>query len=389
MLNLKGCDFVVYADNAATTKLDIEAFEEMKAFILEDYANPSQPYSFSRKAKLAIKKARSIIATCINADPDEIYFTSGGTESNNWAIKCFGFESSIKRIITSPIEHHSILNACKNNKTCVEFVTVDHKGVVVEDSLLKLFNSNDEKCVSSILNETLVSIMLANNEIGTIQDIKKLSEIAHSHGAIFHTDAVQAVGHIKIDVKELGIDMLSASAHKFNGPKGIGFMYIKKGTNISSFNSGGSQEKGLRAGTENVASIIGMAKALENNCLQIEKNIQHINNCVKTFFNFLNSNGVDYIINGSNNKIPGNISISFKGKNGESLMHLLDLKGVCVSTGSACDSVNDQLSHVIEAINCPREYAYGTIRISIGKYNSFEDMKLLASKLNEVLTISK
>lgn len=389
MLNLKGCDFVIYADNAATTKLDIEAFEEMKSFILEDYANPSQPYSFSRKAKLAIRKARSIIAHCINADPEEIYFTSGGTESNNWAIKCFGVKSSIKRIITSPIEHHSILNACKNKNVYVEYVGVDDKGVVDELSLVNLLNSKTVNCVSSALKETLVSIMLANNEIGTVQDIKKLAEIAHSYGAMFHTDAVQAVGHIKIDVKELGIDTLSASAHKFNGPKGIGFLYIKKGTNIIPLNSGGSQEKGLRAGTENVASIVGMAKALENNCQQLKKNIIHINKCVKTFLDYLNLNNVDYIINGSNNKIPGNISISFKDKNGESLMHLLDLKGIYVSTGSACDSENDQLSHVIKAINCANEYAYGTIRISIGKYNSIEDMKLLASKLIEVLSISK
>lgn len=380
---------MIYADNAATTKLDIEAFEEMKPFILEDYANPSQPYSFAGKAKSAIRKARSIIAHCINADPEEIYFTSGGTESNNWAIKCFGVESSIKRIITSPIEHHSILNACKNKNIYEEYVGVDDKGVVYEPSLVNLLNSKTVNCVSSALKETLVSIMLANNEIGTIQDIKKLAEIAHSYGAMFHTDAVQAVGHIKIDVRELGIDMLSASAHKFNGPKGIGFMYIKKGINISCFNSGGSQEKGLRAGTENVAAIVGMAKALENNCQQLEKNIAHINDCVKTFIQRLNSNNVDYIINGSDNKIPGNISISFKDKNGETLMHLLDLKGVYVSTGSACDSVNDQLSHVIKAIKCPIEYAYGTIRISIGKYNSIEDIELLASKIIEVLTICK
>ncbi len=378
---------VIYADNAATTKLDIEAFEAMKPYLLEEFGNVSQPYSFSKKAKLALKEARRTIAACINAEPDEIYFTSGGTESDNWAIKCFGFQGSSKTIITSPIEHHAILNACKTSSADVKFLRVNSYGEVDEESLIELLKRKDEEIVSSTLKETLVSIMYANNEIGTIQDIKKLAKIAHDSGALFHTDAVQAVGHVNIDVKELDIDMLSASAHKFNGPKGIGFLYVKKGTNLYSLNSGGLQESGLRAGTENVAAIVGMAKALKNNIAELDNNIAHINACVNSFFERLSTAQLDYVLNGSKNKIPGNISISFKDKNGESILHLLDLQGVCISTGSACDSVNNQLSHVIEAIKCKKEYAHGTIRISLGKNNTIEETQILAEKLIKVLGI--
>lgn len=378
---------MIYADNAATTRLDPDAYEAMKPYFFSLYGNASQPYSFSRKSKLALKEARRIIAKCINADPEKIYFTSGGTESDNWAIKCFGLQNSKKIIITSPIEHHAILNACKDSAIETKFIKVNSIGEVSEKSLndaLKDVSKSD----SSSMNCTLVSIMYANNEIGTIQNIKKLANIAHNYGALFHTDAVQAVGHIKIDVKELNVDMLSASAHKFNGPKGIGFLYIRKGTNISSFNSGGFQEFGLRAGTENIPAIVGMAVALEKNINDIELNIKHINKVVESFFERIKFLKSDYILNGSNNRIPGNISISFKFKNGESILHLLDLQGVCISTGSACDSVNDKISHVIEAIGCPDEYAKGTIRISFGKENTVEEAGLLADKLIKILSLT-
>lgn len=378
---------MIYADNAATTKLDPDAYEAMKPYFFSLYGNASQPYSFSRKSKLALKEARRKIAKCINADPEEIYFTSGGTESDNWAIKCFGLQNSKKTIITSPIEHHAILNACKDSAIDTKFIKVNSIGEVSEKSLndaLKDVSKTD----SSSTNCTLVSIMYANNEIGTIQNIKKLANIAHNYGALFHTDAVQAVGHIKIDVKELNVDMLSASAHKFNGPKGIGFLYIRKGTNISSFNSGGFQEFGLRAGTENIPAIVGMAVALEKNINDIELNINHINKVVESFFERFKILKSDYILNGSNNRIPGNISISFKFKNGESILHLLDLQGICISTGSACDSVNDKISHVIEAIGCPYEYAKGTIRISFGKENTVEEAGLLADKLIKILSLT-
>jgi cysteine desulfurase len=235
----------------------------MKPFLIEDYSNPSQPYFFSRKAKQAIKQAREMIASCINAEPDEIFFTSGGTESDNWAIKCFTSPNDIKNIVTSEIEHHAILNACKTAYLSdVIYLPVNEQGEVNPDDLQNFFDRPRE-CTCSC-EATLVSIMLGNNEIGTIQPVEKLAEIAHKHGAIFHTDAVQAVGHIPIDVKRLGVNMLSASAHKFNGPKGIGFLYCQNSI-MQPFHNGGSQEMGMRAGTENVPAIVAMAIALKNN----------------------------------------------------------------------------------------------------------------------------
>ena len=247
----------IYADNAATTKLDIDAFEAMRPYLLQDYGNASQPYFFAKKPKLALQTARRTIAACIGALPDEIYFTSGGTESDNWALKCFGHRNDVRRVYTSVIEHHAVLNAC-------EYATrlhVDSKGRVLTDVLENAFIS-DERPVPSCLS-TLVSVMLVNNEIGTIEPIKDLASIAHAHHALFHTDAVQAVGHIPIDVNELAVDMLSASAHKFNGPKGIGFLYVRNGAVLSPYADGGAQEHGMRAGTENVAGIVGMATALK------------------------------------------------------------------------------------------------------------------------------
>ena len=245
----------IYADNAATTKLSSSALDAMLPWLQSDFANPSQPYSFSRAAKTAIKESRQIIADCIGASRDEIFFTSGGTESDNWAIK----GSTISRnIISSEIEHHAVLNSCKAmaaGGANVKYLKPTCGGVILPNEL--------EKNISAA---SLVSIMLANNEIGTIQPIRELCEIAHARGALFHTDAVQAVGHIPVDVKSLGVDMLSASAHKFNGPKGVGFLYIKSGTAILPLHDGGSQENGKRAGTENVAGIVGMATALKENC---------------------------------------------------------------------------------------------------------------------------
>ena len=256
---------MIYADNAATTKLNREAFEAMTPFLLDNYANASQPYSFARKVKKALKESRKIIAESIHAEPEEIFFTSGGTESDNWAIKNYCPQTDIRHIITSPIEHHAILNACKSTayNSQISLLTVDSKGIVSVKSLEKFLTAPQETVSSS--KSTLVSVMLANNEIGTIQPIKELCNIAHKNGAYFHTDAVQAVGHIPVDVKTLDVDMLSASAHKFNGTKGIGFLYIKKSLGIiQPFHDGGMQESGLRAGTEDVASIVAMAHALKS-----------------------------------------------------------------------------------------------------------------------------
>ena len=369
----------IYADNAATTKLDIDAFEAMKPFLLDEYGNASQPYSFARKPKQALREARAIIAQCINAEPEEIFFTSGGTESDNWAIKGVAFADAEKHtIITSQIEHHAILRACEDVEKLgcpVIYLPVTKKGVVTPEVLNSAITSDTR----------LISIMYANNEIGTIEPIKELCEIAHRNGALFHTDAVQAVGHIEIDVKELGVDILSASAHKFNGPKGIGFLYIKKGTPINSYASGGAQEFGMRAGTENVASIVGMAVALKKNCERIQEATRHLLTCETVLIEKLNNAGIDFVRNGSDNHIPGNISLSFRSADGETLLHRLDLMGICVSTGAACDSVNTQVSHVLSSIGIDAEYSEGTIRVSLGIDNTCNDIAIIAESIIRVI----
>lgn len=369
----------IYADNAATTQLDIDAFNAMKTYLLSEYGNASQPYSFAKTAKKALKESREIIAQCIGANPEEIYFTSGGTESNNWAIKGSAFADFEKRAtITSVIEHHAVLRACADIERLgypVVYLPVDSVGNVQAQMLSE----------SITCKTRLVSVMMANNEIGTIQDISALAEIAHSHGAVFHTDAVQAVGHIPIDVGALGVDMLSASAHKFNGPKGIGFLYIRKGTELSAYISGGGQESNMRAGTENIASIVGMAIALDKNIKTIDETTKHLIMLENQLINALYANHVDFIRNGSESHIPGNISLSFPGYDGEALLHRLDLLGIFVSTGSACDSNNTQISHVLKAIGLEEKYAKGTIRISLGRNNTEEDVTAIATAITSIL----
>lgn len=367
---------MIYADNAATTKLDMDAFEAMKPFLLEEYGNASQPYSFASSAKRAIKKARETIANCIGAFPDEIYFTSGGTESDNWAIK----EGSINggKIITSRIEHHAVLNSCKRIEEQgkeVIYLPVNRKGYIEKNDLVEVLGDDT----------SLVSIMFANNEIGSIQEIKELASVTHGYGTLFHTDAVQAIGHVEIDVHKMGVDFLSASAHKFNGPKGIGFLYAKRGTNLGSYLDGGSQENGFRAGTENVASIVGMAEALKNNCAFLRENEQKILNLEKMLIRKLEEKEIDFIRNGGANRLPGVINLSFKGLEGEVLLHRLDLQGICISTGAACDGRRTKISHVIEAIGIPKEYAEGTIRISIGKDNSEQEIEIIADTMIEIV----
>lgn len=370
---------MIYADNAATTKLDIDAFEAMAPYLLSEYGNASQPYSFSRSAKKAIKEARQIIANCINATPEEIYFTSGGTESDNWAIKGSAFYDQEKReTIISSIEHHALLRSCSAVHQLgypITYIGVSNDGVVSAHELANAISSKTR----------LVSVMLVNNEIGTIQPIQELCRIAHENNAIFHTDAVQALGHIKVDVQELGVDMLSASAHKFNGPKGIGFLYIRKGTQIVPLSDGGAQEFGLRAGTENVAAIVGMAVALKKNCARIDEHAEYMNTLEEALLSRLRQTNIDFIRNGSAHHVPGNISLSFKNMNGEALLHRLDLMGICVSTGSACDSVNTQISHVLRAIKLDESYARGTIRISLSHENTIEEVVKIAHCLIKIL----
>ena len=370
---------IIYADNAATTALDPGAFEAMKPYLLNEYGNASQPYSFSRAAKKALKEARETIADCIGAQPEEIFFTSGGTESDNWAIKGSAFADADKRAtITSAIEHHAVLRSCEAIERLgypVAYLQPDRYGVISADTLSEIITGNTR----------LVSIMLANNEIGTIEPIRELSDVAHNHGAVFHTDAVQAVGHIPVNVNELGVDMLSASAHKFNGPKGVGFLYIRKGTRIFPYQNGGSQENSMRAGTENVAGIVGMAAALEKNCSDLDAYQLKMRELERVLTDRLNAAGIDYIRNGGAYRLPGNLSLSFHESDGEMLLHRLDLTGICISTGSACDSVNTQVSHVIKAIKVPDSYAKGTIRISFGVNNNVDEAMKIAKVLRDVL----
>lgn len=368
----------IYADNASTTKLDKSAFTTMLPWFLEEYGNASQPYAFARKPQKALANARATIAECIGALPEEIYFTSGGTESDNWAIKGLVEPGDKSLTITTQIEHHAVLNACKTLERLgypIFYLPVDEQGIVSVREFAKV-----------ITNKTkLVSVMMVNNEIGTIEPIKELAATAHAHGALFHTDAVQAIGHIPINVKLLGVDMLSASAHKFNGPKGIGFLYIKKGTIVNSFINGGAQEFGMRAGTENIACVVAMAEALRRNCMQISETKNKLRKMENCFINTLDNAGLDYIRNGSSNCVPGLISISIKNASGEMLLHRLDLMGICISTGSACDSVNTRVSHVIKAISVPKEYAEGTIRISFGKNNRDTDATEIAEAIASIL----
>lgn len=370
----------IYADNAATTKLDAEAFEDMKPWLLDEYGNVSQPYAFSRKPKEALKKARETIAECINALPEEIFFTSGGTESDNWALKGIAFSNNDhKVIITSAFEHHAVLRSCETIESLgypIVYIYPDKSGTVTPETLEN--HITDEA--------VLVSIMLANNELGTIQPIQKLCNIAHAHNALFHTDAVQAVGHIDIDVKKLGVDMLSASAHKFNGPKGIGFLYVRKGIDLCSYSNGGSQEFGKRAGTENVASIVGMATALKKNIENLKANQEHLLGLEKHLMQKLVENGISFVRNGGDYTLPGIVSLSFDGKDGEAILHRMDLMGISISTGSACDSKNTEISHVLRALHMPENLAQGTIRISLGKDNTNEEVDAIAEALRKIVS---
>ena len=370
---------LIYADNAATTKLDTEAFEAMKPYLLDEYGNASQPYAFARKPKKALAEARATIAKCINAQPEEIFFTSGGTESDNWAIKGSAFADPDKRAtITSAFEHHAVLHSC---------TAIERLGYPVA----YLMPTSDGVIAINTLNNTisdttrLVSVMYANNEIGTIQPIKELCKVAHLHGALFHTDAVQAIGHVAVDVQELGVDLLSASAHKFNGPKGIGFLYIRKGTNILPYVDGGAQEHQHRAGTENIASIVGMATALKDNCAALSENTSHIRLLERQLLDTLRKSRIPFVRNGGSNTLPGLISLSFAGADGEAILHRMDLAGIYISTGSACNSENTEISHVLQAISLDEKLAKGTIRISLGKSNTSDDVDSIAEALVKII----
>ena len=371
----------VYADNAATTQMSENVLKAMMPLLTDIYGNPSSLHSIGQVAKEYLENARETVADCIGADPKEIYFTSGGSEADNQAIRSaayIGARKGKKHIISSKFEHHAVLHtldALKKEGFTVTLLDVYSNGVVKPEDVENAIT--DETC--------LVTIMTANNEIGTIQPIAEIGKICKEKGVLFHTDAVQAVGHIPIDVNELCVDMLSASAHKFNGPKGVGFLYVRKGTLLSPYVDGGAQEYGMRAGTENVASIVGMATALKKSCDEMQQTTAKLRMMENIFIDTLSQANVDFIRNGAVNRVPGNINISIRNASGEVLLHRLDLKGISVSTGSACDSVNTKVSHVIQAIGVPQEYAKGTIRVSFGRDNELKDAVEVAKAVADVL----
>ena len=371
----------IYLDNAATTQTYPEVLDAMLPFFTEHYGNPSSIYSFAGEAGKAVDEARRTIASAIGADASEIYFTGGGSESDNWALKATAeaYASKGKHIITSKIEHHAILHTCEwlaKYGIEVTYLDVDENGLVSPEALK-----------AAIRPDTiLVSIMTANNEIGTIEPIAELGRIAHEAGALFHTDAVQAFGHIPINVDEINIDMLSASGHKFNGPKGIGFMYIRKGVKIRSFIHGGSQERSRRAGTHNVPGIVGMAKAAS---LAVEQMNERMAYETKLRDHLIERvlNEIPYVrLNGHRtNRLPNNANFCFRFIEGESMLILLDQNGICGSSGSACTSGSLDPSHVLLAIGLPHEIAHGSLRLTLSEKTTMEDIDFTVDKLKEII----
>ena len=371
----------IYLDNAATTQTYPEVLDAMLPFFTEHYGNPSSIYSFAGEAGKAVDEARRTIASAIGADASEIYFTGGGSEADNWALKATAeaYASKGKHIITSKIEHHAILHTCEwlaKYGIEVTYLDVDENGLVSPEALK-----------AAIRPDTiLVSIMTANNEIGTIEPIAELGRIAHEAGALFHTDAVQAFGHIPINVDEMNIDMLSASGHKFNGPKGIGFMYIRKGVKIRSFIHGGSQERSRRAGTHNVPGIVGMAKAAS---LAVEQMNERMAYETKLRDHLIERvlNEIPYVrLNGHRtNRLPNNANFCFRFIEGESMLILLDQNGICGSSGSACTSGSLDPSHVLLAIGLPHEIAHGSLRLTLSEKTTMEDIDFTVDKLKEII----
>lgn len=372
---------LIYLDNAATTKTAPEVVEAMLPYFTEHFGNPSSVYSFAAANKEAIMQQREIIAKALGAKTNEIYFTAGGSESDNWALKATAeaYGKRGKHIITSKIEHHAILHTCEHLEKQgfdVTYLDVDENGIV-----------DLEQLKAAIRQDTiLISIMFANNEIGSIQPIKEIGEIAHDHGILFHTDAVQAFGQIPIDVDEMHIDMLSASGHKLNGPKGIGFLYICKGVKIRSFIHGGGQERKRRAGTENVPGIVGLGKAVELAVTTMEERTAKERE-LRDYLISRIENEIPYCrLNGDRVKrLPNNVNFSFQFIEGESLLIMLDMKGICASSGSACTSGSLDPSHVLLAIGLPHEIAHGSLRLTLSEETTKEDIDYVVDELKGIV----
>ncbi len=372
---------LIYLDNAATTPARPEVVEAMLPYFTEKFGNPSAVYDFASQNKKVITDVRDRIADTLGGQSEEVYFTAGGSEADNWALKAAAeaYQDKGKHIITSKIEHHAILHTCEYLETKgfeVTYIDVDEDGILDLDALEKAIRPDT----------VLISIMFANNEIGTVQPIAEIGRIAREHGVIFHTDAVQAYGHVPIDVNEMNIDMLSASGHKLNGPKGIGFLYIRKGLKLRSFIHGGAQERKRRAGTENVTGIVGLGKAVEIAFATMEerraKEIEmrdYLIQKVMAEIPYMRLNGHRTM------RLPNNVNFSFQFIEGESLLIMLDMKGICASSGSACTSGSLDPSHVLLAIGLPHEIAHGSLRLTLGENNTMEEMDYVIEALKEIV----
>lgn len=379
---MKGDNVMIYLDNAATTKVRKEVLDEMLPYFSEYFTNPSSIYSPSRMVSKKVEEARSVIASTIGTSKDEIYFTSGGSESDNWAIKkiMIGRMNKGKHLITTKVEHHAILESAKYLEDLgfeVTYLNVDKDGLI---SLEELENAIRPDTI-------MVSVMAANNEIGTVMPLKEIGEICKKHGVIFHTDAVQAYGNEKIDVNEMNIDLMSTSAHKIEGPKGIGFLYVRKGVMIKPLINGGSQEKGKRAGTTNAASIVGFAKAALIKFNEMEENNKYVLSLREHLIDRV-LNEIPYsILNGSRDKrLANNANFSFRFIEGEGMLLKLDAKGICASSGSACTSGSLDPSHVLLAIGLPHEIAHGSLRITLNHSNTLEEVDYTVDTLKEIIS---
>lgn len=371
----------VYLDNAATTSTKKEVVDAMYPFFTESFGNPSSVYDFAAKNKKAVNDSRQTIADALHADVRDIYFTAGGSESDNWALiaTAEAYEHKGKHIITSKIEHHAILHTCdylESRGFEITYIDVDENGILKLDELKKAIRPDT----------ILISVMFANNEIGTIQPIKEIGEIAKEHDILFHTDAVQAFGQIPINVDELHIDMLSASGHKLHGPKGIGFLYIRKGLKLRSFIHGGAQERKRRAGTENVPGIVGLGKAVSIAVETMDERIKHETE-VRDYMIEKIKKTIPYCrLNGDRTKrLPNNVNFSFQFVEGESLLIMLDMEGICASSGSACTSGSLDPSHVLLAIGLPHEIAHGSLRMTLSEETTIEDADYVIDKLQGIV----
>lgn len=372
---------LIYLDNAATTAVKPEVFEAMKPYFMENYSNPSSVYSFAGKAKKAVEDAREQIASVLNAKSSEIYFTGGGSEADNWALKATAEACKEKgrHIITSKIEHHAVLHTCdwlEKNGYEVTYLDVDENGLVSPEELEKAIRPDT----------ILISIMFANNEIGTIEPVKEIGAVAKKHGVLFHTDAVQAFGHVPIDVEEMNIDMLSASGHKFHGPKGIGFLYLRNGIKIGSFIHGGAQERSRRAGTHNVPGIVGMGEAAKIAVANMEENARKQIE-IRDYLIQRIEDEIPYVkVNGHREKrLPNNVNICFRFIEGESLLIMLDQKGICASSGSACTSGSLDPSHVLLAIGLVHEIAHGSLRLTLSEETTKENADYVVDNLKVIV----